>query len=459
MDDGKCFFMIKNISKLISVGFLLLNLPIALPASFADFSSLSRFEKLSKLYQHWNITEPSPLGGNNVLHNVQTRQGFEEVLKYIDPNGDLAKYATWDDREVTLFHDRDTKIQPELTFSFKQTGDAVDVQGLVYTFQNATGLNATATPLKGLRVALDPGHMGGKEWDKITGKYVSVNGGYVSEGEIAYQTAVLLSQKLQSLGAQVIITRGEAAAATTVDLKTYNILDYAFTEIRSVSDDSWFDKLLGVKAADEDAFFKKADANAEILSRMGEQQRGDYFIFRADLQARIAAINAFQPHMTIVIHYDASKANSLQYATNAVKVYVPGNVMTGELAAKEDRQLILQHALEGARWNQSVRFSAAVAAKMSDTLKIPVDKNSVGYNAMKVTDGVFSRNLALTRDVIYGVQTYLECLNYDNAYEYARLAKKDKTGNFNGVDFQYSSRIDDVVEGITNGVLEYLWNL
>jgi len=59
------------------------------------------------------------------------------------------------------------------------------------------------TPLSGLRIALDPGHLGGK-WAKMEERWFQVgNSAPVEEGDLTLRVARLLAPRLRKLGAKV----------------------------------------------------------------------------------------------------------------------------------------------------------------------------------------------------------------------------------------------------------------
>src|SRR5262249_39621179 len=62
--------------------------------------------------------------------------------------------------------------------------------------------------LHGMRIALDPGHIGGEPWDERSGKYVqAADGSRLSEGVMALELALLLEKELRAAGAEVYIDR------------------------------------------------------------------------------------------------------------------------------------------------------------------------------------------------------------------------------------------------------------
>src|SRR5205823_8407462 len=62
-------------------------------------------------------------------------------------------------------------------------------------------------PLSGLRIALDPGHLGG-QWAKMEERWFQVgNSSPVTEGDLTLHVARLLAPRLRELGARVFFIR------------------------------------------------------------------------------------------------------------------------------------------------------------------------------------------------------------------------------------------------------------
>ena len=62
-------------------------------------------------------------------------------------------------------------------------------------------------PLAGLRIAIDPGHIGGK-WAKMEERWFQIGKGKpVTEGDMTLRVAKLLEDRLKKLGAEVRLTR------------------------------------------------------------------------------------------------------------------------------------------------------------------------------------------------------------------------------------------------------------
>src|SRR5204863_2615516 len=69
-------------------------------------------------------------------------------------------------------------------------------------------------PLSGLRIALDPGHLGGK-WGKMEERWFQVgNTQPVQEGDLTLKVARLLATRLRELGAKVLFIRNGSEPVT-----------------------------------------------------------------------------------------------------------------------------------------------------------------------------------------------------------------------------------------------------
>src|SRR5690606_26522963 len=71
-------------------------------------------------------------------------------------------------------------------------------------------------PLDGLRIAIDPGHIGGR-WGKMEERWFQLPGSPpVQEGDMTLRVAKLLKPKLEALGATVTLVRNEAEPVTDI---------------------------------------------------------------------------------------------------------------------------------------------------------------------------------------------------------------------------------------------------
>src|SRR6202030_3928256 len=79
---------------------------------------------------------------------------------------------------------------------------------------NSLGHATETKPLGGLRVALGPGHLGGK-WAQMEERWFKIGDSHpVQEGDLTLQVARILARKLRGLGATVSFVRSQLQPVT-----------------------------------------------------------------------------------------------------------------------------------------------------------------------------------------------------------------------------------------------------
>src|SRR6185437_16891668 len=97
--------------------------------------------------------------------------------------------------------------------------------------------------------------------------------------------------------------------------------------------------------------------------------------------ARVDAIDAFQPDITLVLHYDAdvnSVSNEPASKHDGTKIYVPGAFDASELASRRERVDLAKLFLDETTFRASVALAHQVVTTLSKNLKIPPDGRSPG---------------------------------------------------------------------------------
>ncbi len=292
-------------------------------------------------------------------------------------------------------------------------------------------------PLKGFRIALDAGHIAGNlPLAELEGKNIQMRlrgrkgkgkskGRKVAffESELNWYTARILQLKLEELGATVLMTR---------DAYDKTAFGQTYTE--------WY-------------------AKYDTTPKPRPQLLFHRYFKHEDNKERIAKINAFQPHLTLIIHYnvDANNAPWKQPTKqNASMAFVGGSFMQGELFDIERRfnflRLLLTQDIE-----RSVDFSKAVLDELNKQLAIPsiTPENDQAFlersSILTSAQGVYARNLALSARV-HGTLCYAEPLYQDNEAEVRFLAKRDYEVDGRKV----SGRLADVAEVYFKAIVEYL---
>lgn len=311
-------------------------------------------------------------------------------------------------------------------------------------------------PLAGYRIALDPGHIA---HDTLTGKleqkFISMNlpSGKDSlhvafaEGQLTWQTAVLLAARLRNAGAEVILTRnGQNLTAFGKTFEEWKRDDYPRT----------LDSLLKADPKNQSYLDLKSGKMKEDRSRFR-------FVFRdVEFRRRADIINAFQPDLSVMIHYNVDESNApWTHATekNFCMLFVPGAFQSGELSDAEKRfdflRLLLLDDIE-----VSIAASEYVGAEFTKRLSVPLaDASSAGYlsSSCKKTGrkGVFARNLSMTR-LVHGPVLFGETLYQDNINEALSLSQMNVTDRISGQ--LTSKRVIQIADAYYEGILQWSYS-
>jgi N-acetylmuramoyl-L-alanine amidase len=271
-------------------------------------------------------------------------------------------------------------------------------------------------PLRDIRVAIDPGHVGGPPWDELNGKYVfDTKGRRLSEGLLALELALLLEKDLSRLGAKVLLTRRSMEPVTSNGTKSLRELDDVFRQL--------------------------------------------------DLDARAEKIWSFNPDITLILHFDATlpagSANIDQAKSlcdgigDNVKAYVPGAFTEKDLHDPLDQAFFRELWQNPLAWRDSVGLSEKVVGEIQGQLGIRPEM-AERNNTLKISPGVFARNLRLNRRLAGFVQSYVECLCYEDPTEFEVLSSRDFTIRIGNKDYPYSKRLLVLSKAITDGVLGFI---
>lgn len=319
--------------------------------------------------------------------------------------------------------------------------------------------NPTNLPLAGLRIALDPGHMGGDFWDEKTGKFVhDRKGRKLSEGVLALQISMLLEKSLTALGAQVKITRYHLAPVTTLPYESFDLRERALLAVREDSLSPWFQSLLSTSVPGQ-KLYQAFEESSRFKNLFSNSQRWDYYIEGYDLDARVDSINEFNPDLTLIIHLDAGNIGPDSNGVNpkpydGTKVYVPGAFFSNEFTSRDDRKFFGRHLLGATSWSDSVQLARSLAHHLHDGLGIGYDKTDI-KNSIEIEPGVMARNLRVQRRLTSQATAYVECLYYNDPREFEALLKTTHSMTIDGKEMPYSDRLEQIATSIRDGILDF----
>lgn len=407
-----------------------------LPAIVNDPREL--FSRTDRVLRHFRVPpEPNYQEELNRARYTTSESFLARLIKALDPKNQFGRFFTQADNLFLSYRDRDSKAVSE--YYIRKAPPASSGQSV--------------SGLRGLRVVLDPGHMGGPIWDKRTGKYVDDGKVQVSEGLIALQTALMIEQKLKAQGAEVLLTHRGLTSVSPVKYEDLSIDYYGRQELRIRSLSSWFMSLLqSSTSANLEKDFENSSAVKKLFS---PNARSDYYAKREDLLARDRVIKAFNPDLVINIHFDADQLRPNPKVTNRTRAYVPGAFGVDEFSTSESRASYLLHLAQGAMWQRSVRLSELIIGSIASKLNVPIPQSDV-MGSVRVAEGVFARNLALTRMTTTAPSAFLEALYYGNPEEFKRLARTDGGSIvIDGKAYPYSMRLKNLADAIYDGIAIY----
>lgn len=308
--------------------------------------------------------------------------------------------------------------------------------------------------LAGLKVAIDPGHLGGAS-ARLEARYVDMkpvpqtgNKSFkFDEGTLTALTARYLKKLLEAEGAEVFLTRdtpGQAVYPQSFD-------EWMKTEYQKAVDTKMAAITDPVKQELERAKWAKATPS-DIF-------RG--FYNNLDMRARAKAIQEFKPDVAVAIHYNAGGENdtgtgeNLGTTENFNMVFVPGGFGEFELVTQESRYEFMRLIVSG-DLERSIALGEHLSEHFSHALNIPLipegQKTPTDYlkKYCKPTGvrGVFCRNLALTR-LPHCPTVYGETLYQDNFEECQKLATTDL--EIDG--YKTSSRVKTVAQAYFQALL------
>jgi hypothetical protein len=207
-------------------------------------------------------------------------------------------------------------------------------------------------PLKGLRIALDPGHIGG-EWAKLEQRWFQIgNTTPVAEGELTLTVAKLLSARLQSLGAEVQLARSDLRPVSP--LRPEGLMD----EARRLLKERGVSPILeSYQTPDDPRKENSVQWESELLAYLN-----------GEIRERARIVNEMiRPDLTLCLHFDAQrwpdpkKPSLLRH--NQFHLLIPGSYTAEELQWEDVRLEMLIKLM-----NRSHFTEKALAEKLAPVI-------------------------------------------------------------------------------------------
>ncbi len=259
-------------------------------------------------------------------------------------------------------------------------------------------------PLQGVRIALDPGHIGGKcakieeRWFKIDEEMP------VMEGEMTLLVAQLIKPQLEALGAEVFLTRESNSPMTWKRSPHFKALAKAKVETLGL------DKSIGNSLADK------------------------LFYRTAEIRARAQKVNeSIKPDLVVALHFNAEAwgdpSDPQLTDSNHFHILLNGAYTESELAQEDQRFEMTRRILQGTISEEVAISQSFVDAFKNETGLPPYQYELNSTRAIQVDNEgyVWTRNLLANR--LYQCPTiFLEPYIMNSHEVHARIQLGDYDG-------------------------------
>lgn len=299
-------------------------------------------------------------------------------------------------------------------------------------------------PLAGLRVALDPGHLGGK-WAKMEERWFQVDDTKpVTEGDLTLRVSRLLASRLRKLGATVLFVRNSTDPVTPKrpgdfkDLARKILIKNGLPQPRP--------DVLDPKDPEKD---KTIRWQSEML-----------FYRYSEIRRRAVLVNTkLRPDLVLCLHFNADAwgdpGNPTLIDNNHLHLLVNGSYLQDELDLDDERFEMIRRLLSRA-YDEELAIADTVATSMAKATGLPPYQYPTTLTTTKVGSSgyVYARNLLATRlyrcPVVY-CEPYV--MNSKDGFARIEAGDYDGTKEINGV--VRKSIFREYADSVADGLREY----
>lgn len=346
---------------------------------------------------------------------TMTREEFQRLLDTVfAPGGTAVGVIEIREADAVIFK----TLSPPETFTLRFAKDAAAAKVPPRYWRPAAQLGPTVPekPLAGVRVALDPGHIGG-EWALMEERSFFRPGEMpVKEGDMTLLVARLVAAQLGALGAEVTLVRDATTPASPFGVEALRPAARKELELQGVPD-----------------IRENYDGRRDPLKMISVQWHAEKLFYRvAEIRERARRVNdKLRPDLVVCIHFNADDwsdpENPVFTDRNDLHVMVNGSYSAGELRYDDERFEMVAKIL-GRVHSEELAVAAAVANALATASGLPPFTYTTG-NAVKAgaNEYLWARNLLANRLFDCPV-VYLEPYRMNHAEVYARI----QAGDFEG---------------------------
>jgi hypothetical protein len=302
-------------------------------------------------------------------------------------------------------------------------------------------------PLVGLKIALDPGHLGGK-WAKMEERWFQVDEQPpVQEGDLVLRVSQILAPRLKQLGAKVSFVRRNAEPVTPKRP----------ADFKELARKILIKNGLPQPRAD---FLNPDDPEKEQTIRW---QSEILFYRYSEIRRRAVLVNTkLHPDLVLCLHLNAEgwgdPASPTLIDHNHLHLLVNGSYLQEELEFDDQRFEMVRRLLSRA-YDEELPLADTIAGVMAKETQLPPYEYPTANTVTKVgtTGYVYARNLLATRlyrcPVVY-CEPYV--MNSKDGFDRIEAGDYEGTRNINGVERKSIFR--EYADSVAGGLADYYRN-
>ena len=371
-----------------------------------------------------------------------THDEFERLLREVYcTHGVNEDFIRVDPKFACILSDRDAQSWFTLRFASSERNRRT----IPRSWRPAASLPKTKRDrvLSGVKIALDPGHIGGA-WSKMEERWFkSGESAPVEEGEMTLRVAKMVAERLRALGARVSFVRDKTEPVTG-----YRPEDFRETARAILKAGGTEDPPEEFQGPDDPQKEQSVRWHSEIL-----------FYRTSEIRERARLVNSrLRPDLVLCLHFNAEEWGDEKNPTlidkNHLHLLVNGSYLPDELES-DDVRFEMLHRLLSRTFDEELKAAEAAAVAMARKTGLPPYAYTKDIVTKVGTSGyVYARNLAATRlyrsPVIY-FEPYV--MNSNEAFARIQAGDYEGTRVVNGVE--RPSIFREYADGVVDGLVEY----
>jgi hypothetical protein len=375
-------------------------------------------------------------------HETITRDEFERLLRNVYcTRGVDPRFIEVEPDGARILMDGDEQTWFTLRFAADETA----AKKVTQSWRPAAALPKAPAgrELEGVKIAIDPGHIGGT-WARMEERWFQVGDSKpVQEGDMTLLVAKVLVPQLEKLGAKVSLVRDKLEPATEkrpVDL----------TEVSR--------KIL--QRAGEANPRTDFDGPADPAKDRTIRWQNELLFYRnSEIRERAELVNGrFKPDVVLCLHFNAEAWNDPRTPTlvpqNHLHLLINGSYLPPELEFDDVRFEMIRRLLSRTHEEELALTEKLAPAMARHTQLPPYEYTTENVTKIGSTGYVYLRNLLATR-LYHAPVVYYEpyVMNSDEVFWRVQEGDYDGIRNVNGTD--RPSIFREYATSIVDGLVEY----